>query len=133
MGFPDISASQLCALVSDLSGHEDRVHALLPVTVALLRAKVRKVEDKDPELVSYALAQAIARRVRYESANIGPYRSESDNGYGYTVDNRVASADLWWPESELEPLGGGSKKPTRKPGTIPLAVPYSYPPRTVQW
>lgn len=54
------------------------------------------------------VVDAVARVVRTGEDEIG-FRSESEDGYSYTRDPLVKSADIWFPDKDIKLLGCGSE------------------------
>lgn len=68
----------------------------------------------DPDLVRDKAIGAVLRVVR----NPTGYEQESEGDYSYRLNNRVASGDIWYPESDLVSLGWVNAQRRDMPRTV---------------
>ncbi|MFW0169288.1 Gp19/Gp15/Gp42 family protein [Rothia sp. P4278] len=87
-----------------LAKAERKLFALCPAT----ETRIRQGDAQTKALAKDLVIEAVARLARVEPDSVG-YRSESEDGYSYTVDPLTRSGNLWFPDSDLVQLGCGAK------------------------
>ena len=76
----------------------------------------------DPFFVQDKLIEAVLRVIRNPDPT---YQSETELGYSYTINKRLASGDLWFPDNDLKLLR--CNKGQAKPVIMSLACGWGRP------
>lgn len=113
----DLNNPNAMAWVSKmLEKAERRLFALCPAA----RWKVSRGDAQAIAIAKDLVIEAVARVARVEPESVG-YRSETEDGYSYTVDPLTRAGNIWFPDSDLAQLGCGPKVAGGVPRSARLA------------
>lgn len=82
---------------------ERRLYAQCPKTKSRIEGNDKATADMAKDII----IEAVARVARTKADEVG-IKSESEDGYSYTVDPLTRSGNIWFPEKDLALLGCGA-------------------------
>lgn len=103
-------------LDSQLAKAERKLFALCPDT----ETRIRQGDARTIAIAKDLLIEAVARVARVAPEAVG-FRSESEDGYSYSVDPLSRAGNIWFPDADLAQLGCGAKASGFTPRSATLA------------
>lgn len=109
----------------DLSATPEAAEGLIEQALRRLYRQVPRIDERveagtlDPELVKDVLAEAVFRVLR-NSGSI--YQSQTELGYGYTINKSLTAGAIYFMKEELALLRPQGKRR----GSIPFVFPYPW-------
>lgn len=103
-------------VMTQIEKAERRLFAQCPQTKTL----VEREDTATAEMAKDIIIEAVARVARTKADEVG-IKSESEDGYSYTVDPLTRAGNIWFPDKDLALLGCGVAGDVFMPRSASLA------------